>query len=408
MSEVLEIIENPKSPSFPDAVIELTQSKYPRLSRRQFLKLTAILAGAGLIKRIIDIETLDWKNYSYSKTELMNAAMKYQKAFNFGVYPDFEGNDPWTNTNLLRDAIGFQNKIGTFLNLEWTDEQSYPGKLDHAIELLYEINSRNAQPLISLHTALRPNGSHIFSDSNANWLRTHIELMMKKLNAEFPFPLEIRSFYEADIDSRFAFSYGPSNDLHGAAHQEGFKRAARMLSNANDMTNYRRDIGMCLSVFCSDIQGYWIPQDGGSRIFDAAGLDGYDIFPGRLSDWVDEDIPFDGWVTLLGYYMLGKRSPEQVFEGGLRTLAELTRGEVPFHIYEIGSKQGDIEWIDHAFWLLAALGGDGAYPFIYDKQYQIKKYNKPYEADWSRNLGRGAEVYAQSLHVLNSRANIQR
>src|SRR5690606_7180363 len=134
-----------------------------------------------------------------------------------------------------------------------------------------------------------------------------------------------------------------------------------------------------------------------------AGVDGYDIFPGRLADWVNVDISFSGWLQLLLCYLVGKRSPVDVFGNSIKSLYQVTEGSIPLYIYEMGSKNGDVEWLDYTLWLIAAYGGDGAFPFIYNKDYQVTAYNKFYEADWSRNMQDVSQMYGNTVRILNSR-----
>src|SRR5690606_30678684 len=125
--------------------------------------------------------------------------------------------------------------------------------------------------------------------------------------------------------------------------------------------------------------------------------------PGKLQDWINMEISFEGWLQLLLCYFVGKRSPEQVFGPPIKSLMKLTRGNIPLYIYEMGSKTGDVEWLDYTLWLIAAYGGDGAIQFIYDKEYQIVEQEKFFEGNWAANIHKVAERYSETIPMLNSR-----
>ncbi len=119
------------------------------------------------------------------------------------------------------------------------------------------------------------------------------------------------------------------------------------------------------------------------------------------------DVPLATRVQLLGYYLiLGQRSPEQVFEQAMQSLNLLTEESIPRYIYEMGTKTGDAEWLDHAVWLAAAMGFDGAVPFTINKEYQVRQQHKAYESDWGNHALAAAPLWAATLPALNSRVQI--
>lgn len=381
-----------------DELIEVTLKKFPNISRRQFLKLVGLLTTLSVGKRLIDIELRDWRQFSTQIDYYIEKAMKYRKGFSIGNYPDFEmAENPWNIPDQIKLHLDQEDFTGLFFNIEHADETNYPAKLNALIEQLYTIKQRNSEPVISIHTGLRPGNKHPFSDENTQWMEQHVAQFFKALDEQFPFPVTLRTFYEFNIPSQFAFVYGSSPDFRGRQHEEGLKKMGRLFKKHQILSPNKRILAFNPSV----LHGFEKYYENG--IYDSVGVDGYDIFPGRLIDWVDKDISFEIWLQLLFYYVAGRRTPEEVFKGPLEKLSELTQGNLPMYIYEIGSKKGDEEWIIYALWLLAALGGDGGMLFIYNKEYQVKQ-GKPFEANWAERITNIIELLAQSLAILKNRA----
>lgn len=411
MAKLYNLEENiPKDDIYPsvEEIVELTRQKFgAKFTRKEFLRLMTVLASIGLIggvKRIVDIEYGDWRDYATPKERLIEVAMMYPKPFEFGCYPDFEkSSNPWQNADLLKEAAGTENFIGTFFNIEWADVQSYPGKMDAFIELLHYIHYvRSSKALISIHIGVDPNNHHPFHPINANWMQYHVNALYDALDRECPFAIEERTFYEFDILRKFGFLYGPADNFKGEEHRLGFQRTVKIFHERGLQSRYPRDLGFCPSIW-NDVSNYFIYPQNGVQVFKKAGMDGYDIFPGKLQDWINMEISFEGWLQLLLCYFVGKRSPEQVFGPPIKSLMKLTRGNIPLYIYEMGSKTGDVEWLDYTLWLIAAYGGDGAIQFIYDKEYQIVEQEKFFEGNWAANIHKVAERYSETIPMLNSR-----
>lgn len=309
----------------------------------------------------------------------------------------------WEEADLIKNGIGKEDKVGVFFNLEWVDKDSYKREQYNFLKLLYQIHQRGAVPLISLHTGLKPKGKNPLHPINRIWLGNHARNLFHFFDTHYPYPIEIRLFYEMNFRSEVAFVYGLDNDLNGRDHEEAYKEAVRIFAGHKWRSKFNRKLAFSPSAL-HDFSGYYLPPQNGYYYFDSVGVDGYDIFPGLLRDWINTDVSFESWLQLLAYYfVLGKRSPEQVFENSLVNLKRLTNENIPLYIYEFGSKEGDVEWLDHTVWLAASYGADGAFPFIYDKEYQVKKWNKPYEANWRKTLPEAVSKYSESIRILNNR-----
>lgn len=407
MSESLTPSPEPPSDSELAQTTEVISHLLDRkISRRHVLQLIGLGAAgvaAGSAIRVVTNETGTWKSHAHSKQYLMDRAHLHHKPFQFGSYVEERG-DLWAIPNYLRETTLYEHKLGVFCNLEWADSERHPGKFRDFLRLLHQINQRGSEAVISIHVGERPHGLHPLHPVNREWIHTLIDLFMRGIDEGYQHPTEIRWLYEMNIPK--AFEYGRDKGLSDQAQERGFRETAIYFAQQRDRSPFERKIAFCPSTW-HDFANYYVPVQDGWRVFDTAGLDGYDIFPGSLAGLLGAEVSLETRLQLLGYYfLLGSRSPEQVFESAMIQLNHLTGEEIPRYIYEMGTKTGDPEWLDHAVWLAAAMGFDGAVPFTMNKEYQVAHLEKPYESDWGQHAINAAPLWANTLHVLNSRTTV--
>lgn len=340
------------------------------LSRREVLLPLAILFGGGLgvaARRIITNES-DGFIYGYEQDELLQRARYLGQVEGrpqlLGLHPDFDHSDERAFEQLHQ----YQNEIGPVSTVNCfgvIEDFSFPDKAKTHRERMNAIHDFGATPMISLGTSSVDiwKGSHPFSASNIFTMQQQAERVALELS-ELRYRKYVRLFYEFNLS---AFPYGEGRGLSKLAHAAGFKRSFKMFRQAFDKyPDSPVDLVFCPSVHY-DFADHWPIDESGAPLAQAAGPDGYRLWPGKRKFMH----PYYWWP--------GKQTPEEVFLPSLQKLQKLSQGQIPLMICEAGDMAKDPNWWYHLGLFGYAFGLEMIMPFVINKAHRPEIH----ETDWS-------------------------